>query len=155
MSWALASEEVVEEFGNRALHETAIVSKSFINNYYGKPPHHAYFSGCSDGGREFARSSRDHQPRCRLAHQKASEAPNPPATLKVLRPKIEDIASLVCANIEDNDGRRSYAVVDRRKEIRDASGLGYVARMETHRLQLIPLRKRVKPLSAPRGTNYF
>jgi feruloyl esterase len=52
MSWALASTEVVEDFGNRALYETANVSKAFINGYYGKPAHHAYFSGCSDGGRE-------------------------------------------------------------------------------------------------------
>ena len=130
MSWALASEEVVEEFGNRALHETAIVSKSFINNYYGKPPHHAYFSGCSDGGREFARTPRNHQPRCRLANQKASEAPNPPATLKVLRPKFENIAFLVGANVEDNDGGWTYAIVDRRKEINDASGLGGIANLE-------------------------
>jgi len=52
MSWALQSEEIIEDFGNKALYETAKVSKQFVADYYGKPAHHAYFSGCSDGGRE-------------------------------------------------------------------------------------------------------
>jgi len=52
MKWAVAPEEVIEDFGNRALYETAKASKQFVGAYYGKPAHHAYFSGCSDGGRE-------------------------------------------------------------------------------------------------------
>jgi feruloyl esterase len=52
MSWALQSSEILEDFGNKALYETAKVSKELVAAFYGKPAHHSYFSGCSDGGRE-------------------------------------------------------------------------------------------------------
>ena len=29
-----------------------MASKAIVEAYYGKPPVHSYFSGCSDGGRE-------------------------------------------------------------------------------------------------------
>ena len=40
------------DFGWRAIHETAATSKAVVQAYYGRTPSHAYFSGCSDGGRE-------------------------------------------------------------------------------------------------------
>jgi Tannase and feruloyl esterase len=51
-AWALGHPEKIVDFGWRAIHETAAVSKAIIEAYYGKPPVHAYFSGCSNGGRE-------------------------------------------------------------------------------------------------------
>jgi feruloyl esterase len=51
-SWAIGHPEKLIDFGYRALHETATVSKIIVQAYYGKPQAHAYFSGCSDGGRE-------------------------------------------------------------------------------------------------------
>lgn len=40
------------DFGWRATHATAVVSKQVIASFYGKPHHHAYFTGCSSGGRQ-------------------------------------------------------------------------------------------------------
>jgi feruloyl esterase len=51
-SWAIGHPEKLIDFGYRALHETAALSKVLVDAYYGKPAVHAYFSGCSDGGRE-------------------------------------------------------------------------------------------------------
>jgi len=51
-SWAIGHPEKLIDFGYRALHETAILSKIIVQVYYNKPLAHAYFSGCSDGGRE-------------------------------------------------------------------------------------------------------
>ena len=50
--WALGHPEKIVDFGWRAIHETADVSKAIIEAYYGKAPARSYFSGCSDGGRE-------------------------------------------------------------------------------------------------------
>jgi hypothetical protein len=50
--WALGHPEKVADFGWRAIHETAAASKAIVEAHYGKAPTHAYFSGCSDGGRE-------------------------------------------------------------------------------------------------------
>jgi hypothetical protein len=50
--WALGHPEKIVDFGWRAIHETAGASKAIIAAYYGKAAAHAYFSGCSDGGRE-------------------------------------------------------------------------------------------------------
>jgi hypothetical protein len=50
--WAIGHPERVADFGWRAIHETAQASKAIAEAYYGKAPSHAYFSGCSDGGRE-------------------------------------------------------------------------------------------------------
>jgi feruloyl esterase len=41
-----------EDFAYRAEHLTALVSKKLIKTFYGQPQKFAYFSGCSDGGRE-------------------------------------------------------------------------------------------------------
>jgi hypothetical protein len=50
--WAPGHPEKVVDFGWRAIHETAATSKAVVQAYYGRTPLHAYFSGCSDGGRE-------------------------------------------------------------------------------------------------------
>jgi feruloyl esterase len=51
-SWAIGHPEKLIDFGYRSLHETALASKALLGLYYGKLEAHAYFSGCSDGGRE-------------------------------------------------------------------------------------------------------
>lgn len=40
------------DFAYRANHLTALAAKALIKAYYGQPQRFAYFSGCSDGGRE-------------------------------------------------------------------------------------------------------
>lgn len=40
------------DFAHRANHLTALAAKALIAAYYGRPQRYAYFSGCSDGGRE-------------------------------------------------------------------------------------------------------
>jgi feruloyl esterase len=51
-TWALGHPEKVIDFGYRALHETATLSKAALQGYFNKPASRAYFEGCSDGGRE-------------------------------------------------------------------------------------------------------
>ena len=51
-TFAIGHPEKLVDFGYRALHETALASKAILDAYYGKPNSHAYFFGCSDGGRE-------------------------------------------------------------------------------------------------------
>lgn len=51
-SWAIGHPEKLIDFGYRSLHQTAMFSKAIVEGYYGKPATRAYFSGCSDGGRE-------------------------------------------------------------------------------------------------------
>ena len=50
--WALGHPERIKDFGYRANHETAAFAKAVVAAYYGSAPKHAYFNGCSDGGRE-------------------------------------------------------------------------------------------------------
>ena len=40
------------DFAHRGVHVTALVAKALIRTYYGRAQRYAYFSGCSDGGRE-------------------------------------------------------------------------------------------------------
>jgi Tannase and feruloyl esterase len=40
------------DFGYRAVHLTVIAGKTIVDAYYGRSPDHAYFEGCSTGGRE-------------------------------------------------------------------------------------------------------
>ena len=40
------------DFAYRGVHLTAVAAKALIRAYYGRPERYAYFSGCSDGGRE-------------------------------------------------------------------------------------------------------
>lgn len=41
-----------EDFAHRGVHVTALAAKALIKAFYGQPQRFAYFSGCSDGGRE-------------------------------------------------------------------------------------------------------
>jgi feruloyl esterase len=50
--WALGHPEKIVDFGYRAIHETAEKSKAIISAFYGEPAKHAYFSSCSNGGRQ-------------------------------------------------------------------------------------------------------
>src|SRR4051794_2777075 len=51
-SWALNNEERRINFGYLAVHRTAETAKAIIRSYYGAPQSRAYFSGCSNGGRQ-------------------------------------------------------------------------------------------------------
>ncbi len=51
-SWALGHPEKVVDFGNRAVHRMTELSKSVVGAFYSSAAQHAYFTSCSDGGRE-------------------------------------------------------------------------------------------------------
>ena len=51
-SWAYKHPEKVTDFGYRGLHLTTARAKEIVAAMYGKPQAHAYFDGCSNGGRE-------------------------------------------------------------------------------------------------------
>ncbi len=51
-SWALGHPEKIVDFGYRAVHETSMNSRKFVKAFYGRTQRYAYFSGCSEGGRE-------------------------------------------------------------------------------------------------------
>jgi pimeloyl-ACP methyl ester carboxylesterase len=51
-AWALRNDRRIADYGHRAVHRTAEVTKALIAAYYGRPPEHSYFIGCSNGGRE-------------------------------------------------------------------------------------------------------
>lgn len=51
-SWAYKHPEKIADFGYRAVHLTALLSKAVVKTYYAKPQEKAYFDACSDGGRE-------------------------------------------------------------------------------------------------------
>ena len=50
--WAGGQPEKIVDWGRRANHLTAVAGKQLVRAYYGETPRQAYFSGCSDGGRE-------------------------------------------------------------------------------------------------------
>ncbi|MEO7962600.1 MAG: tannase/feruloyl esterase family alpha/beta hydrolase, partial [Gemmatimonadaceae bacterium] len=50
--WALRNDTRIIDFGYRAVHRTAEVTKLLIAAYYGRAPEHSYFIGCSNGARE-------------------------------------------------------------------------------------------------------
>ena len=51
-SFALGHPEKLIDFGYRAVHETALQSKTAIAALYGSAPRLSYFTGCSGGGRQ-------------------------------------------------------------------------------------------------------
>jgi feruloyl esterase len=50
-SWGSDPQKRID-FAHRGMHVTTLVAKALIKAYYGHPQRYAYFSGCSDGGRE-------------------------------------------------------------------------------------------------------
>ncbi|KAI1624792.1 tannase and feruloyl esterase-domain-containing protein [Exophiala viscosa] len=56
-SWALNSPGnvnlyLLQDFASVALHDMAVIGKSIVQSFYGRPPRHFYFQGCSTGGRQ-------------------------------------------------------------------------------------------------------
>jgi feruloyl esterase len=47
--WAVGQPEKVIDHHFRATHVTAVATKALVAQFYGKPAHHVYFSGCSGG----------------------------------------------------------------------------------------------------------
>jgi feruloyl esterase len=52
LAFALGHREKYVDFGYRAVHEMTVKAKSIIERFYGRPPMHAYWNGCSQGGRQ-------------------------------------------------------------------------------------------------------
>jgi feruloyl esterase len=50
--WAQGHMERVIDFAHRGVHVTTEASKGIIRAFYGAPPEHSYFNGCSQGGQE-------------------------------------------------------------------------------------------------------
>jgi feruloyl esterase len=50
--WALQNLERQVNFAYLAIHRTAETAKYLVHEYYSRDAHHAYFSGCSTGGRQ-------------------------------------------------------------------------------------------------------
>lgn len=51
-SWAVNDPEAVTNWGWRAMHETVVMAKQLIKDYYSSAPKYSYYSGCSTGGRQ-------------------------------------------------------------------------------------------------------
>jgi feruloyl esterase len=51
-SWILSNPEAVDDFAFRAVHVTAAAAHEILQMLKGRDASHAYFEGCSDGGRE-------------------------------------------------------------------------------------------------------
>jgi feruloyl esterase len=51
-SWAAGNPAKVIDYAHRGTHVTAAAAKALTHSYYQKAPTHAYFNGCSNGGRQ-------------------------------------------------------------------------------------------------------
>ena len=51
-AWANGHPEKVRDYGWRAIHLSTAAAKTIAASYYGRGPDHAYFVGCSGGGRQ-------------------------------------------------------------------------------------------------------
>jgi len=51
-TWAWNNPALEADFGHRATHVSTLAAKQLVKNYYGDDPGHAYFRGCSTGGRQ-------------------------------------------------------------------------------------------------------
>ena len=49
---ALPNAVAMEDFGHRSIHLTTVVGKQLVDAYYAAAPEHAYYFGCSTGGRQ-------------------------------------------------------------------------------------------------------
>src|SRR5262249_48825613 len=52
MAFAMGNPEKYIDFGYRAVHEMTIAAKAIVEAFYGARPTHAYWNGCSQGGRQ-------------------------------------------------------------------------------------------------------
>jgi feruloyl esterase len=50
--WAINDRQLRIDFGYRSTHALAVAATAIATAFYGERPHHAYFDGCSEGGRE-------------------------------------------------------------------------------------------------------
>ncbi len=50
--WAVAHPERLDDWGYRAVHDTAVAAKKLIQSYYGKPAQHSYWNSCHNGGNQ-------------------------------------------------------------------------------------------------------
>jgi feruloyl esterase len=51
-SWARNNPAKRVDYASRGTHVTAVAAKALVGAYYGGAPRHAYFNGCSNGGRQ-------------------------------------------------------------------------------------------------------
>jgi feruloyl esterase len=51
-SWALGNPQAQMEFAYLSVHSVSEAAKAIVRDVYGRAPHHSYFEGCSNGGRE-------------------------------------------------------------------------------------------------------
>jgi hypothetical protein len=51
-TWSVSNPQAQIDFAHRGVHVTTEVAKVVIAKFYNSKPAYAYFSGCSDGGRE-------------------------------------------------------------------------------------------------------
>ncbi len=54
------NEALAKDYAGRAGHETAVKTKKLVENFFGKPASHAYFAGCSNGGRQALKAAQDY-----------------------------------------------------------------------------------------------
>lgn len=51
-AWAKGHPERVRDYGWRAIHLSTVAARQLVHAFYGRNPDHAYFVGCSGGGRQ-------------------------------------------------------------------------------------------------------
>jgi feruloyl esterase len=50
--WSIGRPDLVADYGHRAVHEMTVKARAVLEAFYGRPAHHAYWNGCSTGGRQ-------------------------------------------------------------------------------------------------------